>query len=84
MIGRMARAAELEVLALLRDLVAVDDKARLATVTRLPPDLFVLAAFAVFMEIGERPIRRWHAGIVFLDAAAHFRDQLFLQRASVP
>jgi hypothetical protein len=40
----------------------------------------MLAALAEFPQISIRAIRRRDAGIVFLDAAAHFRNQLGLQR----
>jgi len=79
-IGRMLRAAELEVLASLRFFIAIDDEAGFAATTRLAADLLVLAALAVLVEIGERAVGRGDAGVVLLDAAAHFRHQLFLQR----
>ena len=82
-IRRMPRAAELEVFMIGRELVAVEDDLDIAAVARHAAEQFVLAAFAEFAHIGERPVRRRHAGIVFLDAAAHFRNQRLLQAGGV-
>ena len=56
---------------------------RVAAVARRAAEHLVLAALAEFAEIGERAVRRRHAGIVLLDAPAHLRDQLLLQRRGV-
>ncbi len=80
MIPGMFGAAEPEILAGLRKLVAVEHDLVRAAIARLAAEQLMLSALAEFTEIGVRPVRRGHAGIVFLDAAAHFRDQLFLQR----
>ena len=82
-VRRMTRAAELEIFVVRRQRVAVEHDLRLAAVARHAAEQFVLPALAEFAEIGERPVRRRHAGIVFLDAAAHFRDQLLLQGSGV-
>jgi len=39
----------------------------------------MLPALAKFPQIGKWTVRRRHAGIIFLDPAAHLRDQLLLQ-----
>ena len=83
MVGRVTRAAEPEVFALLCKFIAVDDETGFAAVAGCSSDLLVLAAFTVFLEVGERPVGRGDAGIVLLDAAAHFRDKLLLQRFGV-
>ena len=75
----MPRAAEFEVVVGGRKLVAIQDDLDLAAVARRAAEHFVLAALAEFAQIGERAIRRRHAGIVFLDPAAHFRNQRLLQ-----
>ena len=79
----MPRAAELEIFVIGRERVAVENDFDIAAVARHAAEQFVLAAFAEFAQIGERAVRRRHAGIVFLDAAAHFRDQRLLQAGGV-
>ena len=79
----MAGAAELEVGEAFGELVAVEQQLHIAAIARHPAKLFMLAAFAVFAKVGKGTIRRGHAGIVFLDAAAHFRNQLLLQSGGV-
>ena len=71
MVGRVTRAAEPEVFALLCKFIAVDDETGFAAVAGCSSDLLVLAAFTVFLEVGERPVGRGDAGIVLLDAAAN-------------
>ena len=75
----MARAAELEIVMGLGELVAVEHDVRLAAVARPAAEQFVLAALAELAEVGERTVRRRHAGIVLLDPPAHLRDQRLLQ-----
>ena len=82
-VRRVPRAAELEVVMIRRELVAVENDLGLAAVARHAAEQFVLPAFAELAHIGERPVRRRHAGIVFLDAAAHFRHQRLLQAGGV-
>ena len=79
----MPAAAELEIFVVGRQRIAVENDLHLAAVARGAAEHFVLAAFAEFAQIGERAVRRRHAGIVFLDSPAHFRDQLLLQRGRV-
>jgi len=43
----------------------------------------MLAAVAEFAQIRIRTVRRRHAGIVFLDPPAHFRNQRLLQAGCV-
>ena len=82
-IRRMPRAAELEVLMVLGQLVAIEHDFYIAAIARRAPEQFMLSAFAEFSQIGERAVRRGHAGIVFLDSPAHFRNQLLLQGRGV-
>ena len=82
-IGRMPRAAEPEIFVARRKRVAVQHDIDLAAVARRAAEQFMLPALAEFPQIGERAVRRRHAGIVFLDPPAHFRDQLLLQRRGV-
>ena len=56
----------------------------LAAIARGAAEHLMLAALAEFAQIGERTIRRGHAGIVLLDPPAHLRDQRLLQRAVWP
>lgn len=79
-VGRVARAAELEVGRTLRELVAVEDDGGLAAGARHAADHLVLAARAEPAQVGEGPVRRRHARIVLFDAAAHLGDQCLLQR----
>jgi hypothetical protein len=80
----MARAAEIEVRQALGHGVAVEQHLDLAAIARCASDRFVLAAGIELPEIGERPVRLWHARIVFLDAATHFVDQRLLQPLQRP
>ena len=66
-----------------RQRVAVEDDFDIAAVARHAAEQFVLPAFAELAHIGERPVRRRHAGIVLLDAATHFRNQRLLQAGGV-
>ena len=82
MVRRMPRAAELEVRR-----GPWPARRRRARSCASPPSRGVrpissmLAALAITCaEIGERPVRLRHAGIVLLDAPAHFGDQRLLQR----
>lgn len=75
----MPAAAELEIFMVLRQRVAVQHDMRLAAVARRAGEQLMLAAFAEFPEIGERAVRRRHAGIILLDPSAHLLDQLLLQ-----
>jgi len=83
MVGRMPAAAEPEIVAGLRKFVAVEHDLVRAAISRLAAQHFMLSALAEFVEIGVRPVGRRYAGIVFLDAAAHLRDQLLLQGPGV-
>src|SRR5262245_43004945 len=80
---RMPAATEPEIFARLRQLVAVERDLLPAAVAWHAAEQFVLTALAEFAEVSVRSIRRRHAGIVFLDASAHFLDELLLQRAGV-
>ena len=82
-VGRMPRAAELEIFLVGGEFVAVEDDLGRAAVARHAAEQFMLAALAEFAEIGVGAIRRGHAGIVFLDPAAHLRDQGLLQAGGV-
>ena len=82
-VGRMPRAAELEIAVGGRQRVAVEHDLHVAAIARGAAEHLVLAAFAEFPQIGERAVRRRHAGIVLLDPPAHLRDQLLLQRRGV-
>ncbi len=79
----MAGAAELEVVVVGCKLVAIQHDLDLAAVARRPAEQFVLASLAVLAQIRVRTIRRRHAGIVFLDPPAHFRNQRLLQTGGV-
>ena len=83
-VGRMPAAAELEIFARLRELIAVEHDLFRAAMARHAPEQLMLPALAEFAEIGKVAVRRRHAGIVLLDAPAHLRDQLFLQGAGMP
>ena len=76
---RMPRAAELEVFVVRGQRVAVEHDLHVAAVARRAAEQFMLPALAEFSQIGKRAVRRRHAGIVFLDPPAHFRNQLLLQ-----
>ena len=78
-IRRMPGTAELEVFVAGCELVAIEDDGRFAAVARGSAVLFVLAALAEFPQVGIRPVLGRHAGIVLLDAGAHFLDQRLLQ-----
>ena len=78
-IGRMPAAAELEVFMARSEFVAVEHDLGCAAVARHAAEHLVLAAVAEFPEIGERPVRRRYAEIVFLDPPAHLRHQRLLQ-----
>ena len=78
-VRRMPRAAELEVFMVRGQRVAVEHDLDVAAIARRAPEQFMLPALAEFSQIGERAVRRGHAGIVFLDPPAHFRNQLLLQ-----
>jgi hypothetical protein len=75
---RMPRAAELEVFVARGQRVAVEHDLDVAAVARRAAEHFMLPALAKLSQIGKRPVRRRHAGIVFLDPPAHFRNQLLL------
>ena len=78
-IMRMPRTAELEIFVVCRQRVAVEHDLDIAAIARGAPEQLMLPALAEFPQVGERSIRRRHAGIVFLDPPAHFRHQLLLQ-----
>ena len=78
-VRRMPRAAELEIVVVCGQRVAVEHDLDVAAVTRRAAEHFMLPALAEFPQIGKRAVRRGHAGIVFLDPPAHLRDQLLLQ-----
>src|SRR5262245_59279878 len=84
MVRRMPRAAELEVRRAFGQLIAVEERRALAAVARPTTDQRLLAAFAIARQVGERPVRLRHAGIVLFDAPAHFGDQRLLQRRAGP
>ena len=84
MVRRMLRLAEIEILRRLGQRVAVEDDLGIAAVARRAADQLVLAALAIFPEIGERTVRLRHARIVLLDAPAHLGDQRLLQRLHRP
>ncbi len=75
----MPRTAELEVFVTGRQRVAIEHDLDFAAITRRAAEQLMLSALAEFSQIGKRSIRRRHAGIVFLDPPAHFRNQLLLQ-----
>src|SRR5262245_61543852 len=75
----MPAAAELEIFVVCSQRVAVEHDRCIAAIARHAAVHFMLSALAEFPEIGEGSVRRGYAGIVFLDAAAHFRNQLLLQ-----
>ena len=78
-IVRVAAAAELEIFVVLCERIAVEHDMALAAVARHAAEQLVLAALAELAEIGERSVRRRHAGIIFLDAGAHLAHQRLLQ-----
>ena len=82
-VRRMPRAAELEIFVVRGQRVAVEHDLHVAAVARRAAEHFMLPALAELAQIGERAVRRGHAGIVFLDPPAHFRDQLLLQGGGV-
>ena len=59
--------------------VAVEHDLHVAAVARHAAEHLMLPALAEFAQIGERAVRRGHAGIVLLDPPAHLRHQLLLQ-----
>ena len=79
MVRRMPGAAELEVFVVGGQLVAVKNDRGVAAIARGAAVLLMLPALAEFAQIRPRPVLGGHAGIVFLNAAAHLRHQLFLQ-----
>src|SRR3954464_13049685 len=79
----MPRATELEVAVRGREFVAIENDAGFAAVARGSAEQLMLPALAEFPQIGVGTVRRRHAGIVLLDAAAHFRDQGLLQARGV-
>ena len=80
---RVPAAAELEIFVVLGERIAVEHDVALAAVARHAAEQLVLAAFAELAEIGERSVRRRHAGIVLLDPAAHLAHQRLLQGCGV-
>ena len=78
-VRRMPRAAELEIFMVRGQRIAVEHDLDVAAIARRAPKQFMLPALAKFPQIGKRTVRRRHAGIIFLDPAAHLRDQLLLQ-----
>ena len=88
MVRRMPGLAEVEVGRPFGQLIAVEQDPDVVPVA--PPiawraaDQPVLAALAIFPEIGERAVGLGHARIVFLDAPAHLGDQRLLQRLGRP
>src|SRR6202047_3353513 len=79
----MPAAPELEIFMVGCKLVAIEHDLDLATVTWAAAKHLMLAAVAEFAQIGVSAVRRRHAGIVFLDPAAHFRNQRLLQARGV-
>ncbi len=79
MITRVNRFANVEELGVLGQSVAVEQDLFRAALTLRPAIEWMLAAFAVTLEIGERPIRPGRASVIFLDAASHFRDKRLAQ-----
>ena len=75
----MPAAAELEIFVVLRQRVAVEHDMGVSAVARRAAVQLVLAALAELAEIGERAVRRRHAGIILLDPPAHLLDQPLLQ-----
>ena len=59
--------------------VAVEEDGLIAAVARHANEDRVFAAFAKAHSVGIRPIVGWHAAVVFLDAAAHFPEELLAQ-----
>ncbi|OIQ72073.1 hypothetical protein GALL_463050 [mine drainage metagenome] len=82
-VRRMPGAAEFEVVVLRGEFIAVEDDFALAAVARAASEHFMLAALAELSQIGVSAVRRRHAGIILLDAPAHFLDQRLLQGAGV-
>jgi hypothetical protein len=80
----MPSSAKLEVCRVFGERVAVEQGRALAAIAWRAAEQRVLAAFAIARQVSERPIRLGHAGIVLLDAPAHFRDQRLLQRLGRP
>src|ERR1700739_5045024 len=79
----MPRAAELEIVMLGREFVAVQHDRDLAAVAPGAAEHFMLSALAELAQISIGTVRRRHAGIILLDATAHFPDQHFLQACSM-
>src|SRR5882724_7915617 len=75
----MPRLAKLKEFRLCGKLIAIENDMGLTAAARLPRKLRMLAALTEFPEVSECAVRRRHAGIVFLDAATHFRNQCLLQ-----
>ena len=83
MVRRVPAAAELEVFVAGGKRVAIEHDMRIAAVARHAAVHFMLSALAEFAQIRIGTVRRRHAGIVLLDPAAHFLDQLLLQVGGV-
>ena len=83
MIGRMPRAAELEIFVGRGEFVAIENDFGLATLARTASEQLVLSALTELAQVGVDSVRRGDAGIIFLDAPAHFLDQPLLQGRGV-
>ncbi|MNI27624.1 hypothetical protein D3C73_813710 [compost metagenome] len=79
MIGRVVHAGQPEIILARRFLVTVEKRLLVAAVTRRAEIMRLLAAGHEQGTIGVRSVLRRHRTVVFLDAAAHFGKQRFLQ-----
>jgi hypothetical protein len=76
----MPRAAELEIFVGYGEFVAIENDLGIAALARAASEQFVLPALTELAQVSVDAVGRGHAGIVFLDAPAHFLDQPLLQR----